>query len=184
VLEALMTSKRSSDIGFTLVELLITIALIAVVLALAAPSFTSTLANKRMEGVAGEFVTDLQYTRSEAVQRNANVRLSTGSAGSCYTIYVWTGAGSCTCTGTPGSACTGGPTELKTVQFGSSGAAVTPSVTFEFEPVRGALQGGVDQSATVSSSSGAWQLRADVLGVVGRVLTCSPSGSLKGYVSC
>ena len=52
--------------GFTLVELMIVVALVAILLALAAPSFRETIARNRLEGVAGELSTDFQYARSEA----------------------------------------------------------------------------------------------------------------------
>lgn len=176
--------KRITACGFTLIELLIVVALVAIILALAAPSFTSTLSRHRVEGVASEFVTDLQYARSEAVAKNLEVRLATGAGGTCYTLFVWRGAGVCTCT--PAVACTTGalatdPTELKTVSLAGTQVAVTPSISFPFDPVRGMLD--ADRAVTFSSSAGPWQLTTAV-SLVGRASTCSPSGSLMGYPSC
>lgn len=177
-----MKPARSRVFGFTLIELVVVVALAAILLTLAAPSFTSHFARKRLEGVTLEFVTDLQYARAEAVQRNGTVSIFTGAA--CYTVAASAPGGSCTCTSAPGSACTGGPVELKTAQFGNTGVSFTASPVFEFEPIRGMLSAGsADTSATLQSSGGAWQLTAAVL-AVGRVSTCSPSGSLKGYPSC
>jgi type IV fimbrial biogenesis protein FimT len=171
--------------GFTMIELMIVVALGAIVLALAAPSFTSTLAKKRMEGVASELGTDLQYARSEAVQRNASVRIVFGS--NCYTIHTvgTTDATDCATLGT-------GAIALKsvTVPMGSGVLAFTSNAAkafIEFEPVRGmaADSGGTDSSGhvDVTSGSGPWQLRADVTHM-GRVRNCSPNSSIPGMPAC
>lgn len=171
--------------GFTMIELMIVVALAAIVLALAVPSFTSTLAKKRMEGVASELSTDIQYARSEAVQRNAPIRLIVGS--NCYTIHTvgTTDATSCTALGTGGSAL-----KSLTVAAGSAGFAFTSNNSkafIEFEPVRGmaADSAGADSSGwvDVTSSSGPWQLRAEVT-QMGRVRNCSPNSSIPGVPSC
>jgi type IV fimbrial biogenesis protein FimT len=177
-----MANVRHMSKGFTIVELMTVIVIAAVLVTLAMPSFRELIARNRLEGVAGEFVTDLQYTRSEAVARNANVGVVTGAAGTCYTIYQEANpvAGACICVNTP--ACTGGPVEIKTVSFAGTGVSATASTTFLFEPVRGSLTGG-DTTAVLSSSAVVQTLRADVL-AVGRVKACSPSGTFKGYPSC
>ena len=89
---------RARNAGFTLIELLVVVALAAIILTLAAPSFTSTLARKRLEGVASELATDIQYARSEAAQRNVPVRVTIGT--NCYVITAQP------TTGTPSSLCT------------------------------------------------------------------------------
>jgi type IV fimbrial biogenesis protein FimT len=172
--------------GFTLIELMVVVALAAILLALAAPSFTGTLARKRMEGVAEVFGTDLQYARSEAVTRNLEVRLATGAGGGCYTVFVWRGAGTCTCN--PAVSCTlaaaaTDPVEIKTVDFSSAGTSVTASTIYRFEPLRGMLADAANPAVTFSSNGGPWQLTTAVT-AVGRASTCSPSGSLKGYPTC
>lgn len=171
--------------GFTMIELMIVIALAAIVLALAVPSFTATLAKKRMEGVASELGTDIQYARSEAVQRNAPVRIIVGS--NCYTIHTvgTTNATSCTLLITDGV-----PLKALTVQDGATAFAFTSNNSkafIEFEPVRGmaADSAGADSSGRVdvTSSSGPWQLRAEVT-QMGRVRNCSPNSSIPGMPPC
>jgi type IV fimbrial biogenesis protein FimT len=172
-------------LGFTMIELMVVVALAGVLLALAAPSFFGTLARKRMEGVAEVFGTDLQYARSEAVARNFEVRLATGASGMCYTIYVWRGAGSCTCG--PTASCTApavvADDEIRTVNLQGTGATLTASTVYRFEPVRGMIADASNPAVTFSSSGGPWQLTTTVT-LVGRASTCSPSGSLKGYPAC
>lgn len=166
--------------GFTMIELMVVVALAAILLSLAAPSFIGTLSRMRMEGIAEVFRTDLQYARSEAVSRNVEVRLATGAGGACYTVFVWPGSGTCTCT--PAVSCTLPATEIKTVAFTGTGTAVTASTSFNFEPVRGILS-TAGQSVTFDSAAGPWQLTTTV-SLVGRASSCSPSGSLVGYPSC
>jgi type IV fimbrial biogenesis protein FimT len=182
MLEPMNTSRVGAQRGFTIIELMTVVVVVAVLLALAIPSFRELIARNRLEGVTSELGTDLQYTRSEAVSRNGNVGLLTGAAGTCYTIYQEANpvAGSCNCANTP--VCTGGPVEIKTVSFGGTGISATASTTFLFEPVRGSLT-SADTAAVLSSSSIGGQLRADVL-AVGRVKVCSPSGTFRGYPAC
>ena len=60
--------------GFTLVELMITIALVAILVGLATPSFSSVINSNRLSSQANAFMADLQLARSEAVRRNRTVR--------------------------------------------------------------------------------------------------------------
>ena len=76
---------RAAQRGFTLIELMIVVTLVAVLISLTAPSFSRMLARGKLEGAASELVTDLQYARSEAVARNAQVAIYTGA--NCYTVY-------------------------------------------------------------------------------------------------
>lgn len=73
--------------GFTLMELMITIVIIAIITAIALPSFQSILEKRRLVGAAENLFADLQYTRSEAIKQNKTVsfQFSTG-ANWCYGI--------------------------------------------------------------------------------------------------
>jgi type IV fimbrial biogenesis protein FimT len=56
--------------GFTLVELMITVAIAAIVLTLAVPSFEWTINSNRLSGSANELVNALHTARIEAIRRN------------------------------------------------------------------------------------------------------------------
>ena len=62
---------RSS--GFSLVELMITIAVLAVIIAISAPSFTGLFNGNRLTSAANELVASLQMAKSEALRRNAEI---------------------------------------------------------------------------------------------------------------
>jgi type IV fimbrial biogenesis protein FimT len=68
-----MMNRRSQ--GVTLVELLVTLAIVAVGATVAVPSFKGLIADSRVSGQANDLLTSLKYTRSEAVKRNARVTM-------------------------------------------------------------------------------------------------------------
>src|SRR3546814_3559152 len=61
--------------GFTFIELMLTIAVAAILLAIATPSFTSIINSNRLTGAANEMVATLQAARMEAVRLNTTVNV-------------------------------------------------------------------------------------------------------------
>jgi len=59
--------------GFTLIELMVTISIAAILLGIAIPSFTSTITSNRLTTNANELVTALNLARSEAIKRGQHV---------------------------------------------------------------------------------------------------------------
>lgn len=64
---------RSVESGFTLVELMVTIAVLAIIVSIAAPNIESHLAKKRIDQTANAFVTAFQTAKSESLIRRKNV---------------------------------------------------------------------------------------------------------------
>lgn len=62
-------SKATSMRGFTLVELMIIIALLAVVASIAVPNFVQFIRNNQLQAKTDEIATFLQYARSQAVSK-------------------------------------------------------------------------------------------------------------------
>ena len=114
--------------GFTLVELLIVVAVVAVVLTLAAPSFREMIEMQRLRGPSAQLTTDIQFARSEAVSRQEVVAISfepSASGMSCYILHTWPGdlnQPRCSCSAPEGSRCPVAvppapqPREIRTVQ--------------------------------------------------------------------
>lgn len=72
---------RARTAGFTLAELLLTISVLAILTALAAPSFNRFVQNNRLAGLGNEMVTALQFARSEALKRGTTVRVCSSADG-------------------------------------------------------------------------------------------------------
>ncbi|MDH3588998.1 MAG: GspH/FimT family pseudopilin [Gammaproteobacteria bacterium] len=61
--------------GFTLIELLYALTVLALVLAVGAPSFQSAVQNSRMSSSVNNMIATLQMARSEAIKRRQPVKL-------------------------------------------------------------------------------------------------------------
>lgn len=61
--------------GFTIVELMVTIAIFGILVAMAAPSFDQLIRRSRLDAGAESFQSALAYTRSEATKRAARVSM-------------------------------------------------------------------------------------------------------------
>ncbi len=72
---------EASSFGFSLIELLITIAIAAIFAALAAPSFRDFVAGQRVKAASYDISFTLIGARSEALKRNLNVVLAPGTGG-------------------------------------------------------------------------------------------------------
>lgn len=113
--------------GFTMVELLVTVALIAIVVALAYPSFVSVINNNRLAGATNDLIGDLQYARSEAIRRNTRVSVCASADGSTCGGGSW--ANWVVRVGNPAEVLRAGSAK-QPVQLLASGAVGAGGVTF------------------------------------------------------
>ena len=63
----------NSSTGFTLIELMITLAMVSLLMTLGIPSFNEAIRNNRLTTYTNDLVTALNLARSEAVKRNISV---------------------------------------------------------------------------------------------------------------
>jgi len=68
-------------IGFTLIELMVAVAVVGVVVAIGMPSFGELLKNNRMVTQANAIIASLQQARSETINRGVSVRIEPLVAG-------------------------------------------------------------------------------------------------------
>lgn len=59
--------------GVTLIEMMVAMAVLAIILGIAVPSFQTLIENDRVSGTTNELVGALQLARSEAIKRHASV---------------------------------------------------------------------------------------------------------------
>ncbi len=196
--------------GLTLIELMIVVALVALVTLLAGPPMAEFIGMQRLRGVAQQLATDLQFVRSEAISRNQYVgvvwRNEAGEENSCYTAFVSASQPAsaaalspnlCNCNRPVGSACTGDMREVRTVQVPRSNA-IQLQIYFEqpqwlsFDPIVGNIFAHAENTAEMSdvaefciwaTRSPRGRLRVDVK-KSGRSVVCTPDGSVPGVQAC
>ena len=172
--------------GFTLIEIIIALAVAAIVLATAAPAFGALIEKKRLDGAASRLVADVQFARAEAARRHESVFLSLhGTQSGCYLLH--TGAlADCNCTDDGSEICNGGAQALKTVGLGLTALRLaTPgkSTYIAFDPVHGTSS---PTNTLILTASSGRSIRV-VVSLMGRVRTCSPNTSapaVPGYAIC
>jgi type IV fimbrial biogenesis protein FimT len=72
---------KRRNAGFSLLELITTLTVVAILLGLAIPSFRQTLDNNRLIGANNDFVSALNFARSEALKRSSAVSVCASSNG-------------------------------------------------------------------------------------------------------
>lgn len=191
-----------NDLGFTLIELMVVVALIAIIVTLSAPSFKRLTESQRVTSLNAQLVTDLQLARTEAVSRAAKVRVTfrNDATMTCYSIYTYASNGtSCDCRQpVPCAAAGAGYTEIKTTRvYKDRGVFVYPltgvgvPLEFAFEPLAGGLytipldvEWQPLQSYVIRTFiDSARELRTTV-GQSGRPTVCAPAGSTMREPAC
>ncbi len=199
-----MRTLRSRIAAFTLVELMIVLALLAIIITLAAPSLREMILMQRLRSVHAQVIADLAWARSEAISRGTFMQLryqsSSGAGGmSCYIIYARQNVADsplCDCMAAEGSRCTGATSEVRTVQVpNSESIRIDPPVGgllhFTFDPRTGGIalppsdleQTPRDQFRVETYIDAARNYRA-VVGLSGRTTVCIPPFSRMSGTAC
>lgn len=83
------TPPHTQASGFTLLELMITVAILAILLAIAVPSFQGFTASSRLNSETNRIVGGINAARMEAVKANQNVVICTSSNGTACNGTSW-----------------------------------------------------------------------------------------------
>jgi type IV fimbrial biogenesis protein FimT len=200
-------SQRAGK-GFTLVELMITLAVSAIALALAVPSWENAVQKRQVTSAAEQVASFLAYTQGQAIKshQEITVTVTRNSAGTAWcvgsideTAKAANALDHCECDVADGNTAqcaidgqvariTHEGFEKFTMSGSQVGGSNNPDFNFKFDPVRGlkVKNGGINDGEvdgntheiTLASSNGKWSLQVDV-SVTGRVNICNPDSSKK-----
>lgn len=158
--------------GLTLLELMMALAILAIVTSLALPSFGAQLERQRLKALAESLSADLAEARFEAARsgETLHVNLQPGAAW-CWSVATASG---CPCAAP--AAC-----QLKRVHGADhAGILLRTGGERSFTPSGQSARAG-DGALLVSSRGEALLVDASPLG---RATICSPRGKVAGYVAC
>jgi prepilin-type N-terminal cleavage/methylation domain-containing protein len=174
-------SLRSGK-GFTLIEMLTVIAILGILLAIAAPSFTVYFEKYRAKRAAETINAFFVNAKSEAIKRNTAVRavFTVSGGGATWCAGLTTGT-TCTCTTTASCQLDSVDRVISSADF--TGVLLTNPATgaaFTFNSRRGTTTSG---NAEVTSAGGQ-KIQVKLSGR-GRIKLCSPSvNGMGGYSPC
>jgi type IV fimbrial biogenesis protein FimT len=195
---------KNSQSGFTIMEMLITLTVLAILVAAALPSMSGLADRQKFVGTAEQIYGHLQQARSEAIARSIPTYANFDDGAAAWAYGINSSAPGCDVAvtdRTDANACTirvddgdgvDGDEDLILMRFTSADhddvemviTAFTPmgSTEITFDPVRGTATGGTVQ---LTSSSTDLELNI-VVSVLGRVEICSPDAdhSVPNYGAC
>ncbi|MCW5654106.1 GspH/FimT family pseudopilin [Hydrogenophaga sp.] len=83
--------RSTAQAGFTLIELMVGVAIMAIILAFGVPSFQSAIASNRLTGTTNDLVSAMALARTEAIRRGTRVTLcKSANATQCTNAGQWT----------------------------------------------------------------------------------------------
>lgn len=198
--------------AFTLIELMVVVAIMGILALLVAPGMSEMIGMQRLRAINDQLVTDMQALRAESVSRNQIMgflaRNQAGESMTCYSIISGTSntlslpniggidKDQCNCTNAVGSVCAGTQRELRTVQLPRDS-----NIQFMFHPdqrgfvvmspVAGEIVIADPNTAVFQDVEFCVEVRRSprgrlrtTLGAAGRVSQCSPDGSVPGVPVC
>jgi type IV fimbrial biogenesis protein FimT len=185
-----MQYQKVHHSGFTLIELMVTIAVAAIILTQAVPGFTALVQNNRLISQKNEFISALNLARSESLKRGVRVTVCASSDHATCNTTHWekgwiifsdrnanvaldAGTGACLATEDCLIRVSTGLNEGNTLVAKKAGALADTGY-IQFTP-----RGAVDAAATFTfcDKRGDEYARATNINTLGRAISASDSGA-------
>lgn len=159
--------------GFTLLEMLVTLALMAILMSIAVPTYAGFAARHRLKSASDMLVLDLRQARLDAIQRNASVHVvAHAGAQWCYAVST-----------DPGCDCRAADTSCAIRRVDSSefsGVVMDSARAVGFD---GRLGRSVPASVALLSTGDGLAATVRVQ-ASGRPSACSSGKPMNGYPAC
>lgn len=167
--------RRPVMSGITLVETMVTLAILGILASVAAPSLRHFILDLKLAGAAAHFHSNVNWARSQAVQsgRPVTVEVAQLQTTSCYAIFIGSSS-ECGCSATAGSCAPPSAQMLMESIDAASGISISTSSqtgVMTFDPVRGTTSPTMTAIFTASNGNSIRQ----ITNLMGRTRTCSPS---------
>ena len=175
---------RYAQKGFTLIETMVFVALLAILTAVAVPSFKDMMINRRLEGKASEYISHFNWARSLAVSSNeaVNLHIATGESASCYVVFQGP-INDCSCNAN-GAVCTSAGNDLLAVVLPHSDgvrvSARTESARIRINP----KQGTISPTLTAIFTADNGKVIHNISNILGRTRSCTPTEASFGFRIC
>ncbi|MGL5324976.1 MAG: GspH/FimT family pseudopilin [Aeromonas sp.] len=177
-----MECAEGRSAGFTLIELMIALALVALLLTVAIPSYQSLRQEQMVKTATQAVYTDIMLLKSEAIKRNRTLQFiifNSGTSNWCYRIHIDGSCSSCSdsCSsieGRKGADASEYPGISLVASYSESVTNVRP---LSISPRRGTMAAG---NIAISAETYSMQVKTNN---VGRVRTCGVS-NVSGVPAC
>ena len=197
-MRAMQRQSASAQDGFTLLELIVAVAVFIILTALAVPSFVTYLDKARVRGAADSVVNQIGQARQVAVKFDRSVSLSTTGTGATWCLGAVEAATpaagdqagapvACDCTQNNACLVDGRTMVVGNVQH--PGVTLSSAASeLVFDGRLGARSDGStgsadDSSFDLTSQTGKFVLTVSV-SPLGQATVCSKTGNILGYPTC